>query len=173
MRSGPGRFARALPGLLGAGLLGSALLMGCAVDSGAVDSGGLDSDVSQAGPPGSSPGASRAPGTTDAHHDVPIPTPVLVTDVTWRNLGGGPVLIVTPASLLRDNPRGSWAQAAWRQVVRQAPQADTQTMWDQFRCHVQFAPRKAQWYLEANRPAVGYLRTVLAGCNPGDVKDAG
>ncbi len=53
------------------------------------------------------------------------------------------------------------------------PDADRPGMFDQFRCHVEYAPRKAAWYLDPARPDLGYLVTVLAKCNPGPDPDGG
>jgi hypothetical protein len=41
------------------------------------------------------------------------------------------------------------------------------SLYNQLRCHADFAPRKAQWDLESWRPNVGYYRTIEALCNPG------
>jgi hypothetical protein len=41
------------------------------------------------------------------------------------------------------------------------------SLYNQLRCHADFAPRKPLWDLEAWRPDIGYYRTVAALCNPG------
>jgi Protein of unknown function (DUF2599) len=41
-----------------------------------------------------------------------------------------------------------------------------QSLFNQLRCHTVFARRKPTWNLETWRPDVGYLKTVLAQCNP-------
>jgi hypothetical protein len=56
--------------------------------------------------------------------------------------------------------------------VRFEPAADTAGMEDQLICHVQFASAKPVFHLEPWRPAVGYLRTLVAGCNPGPLPDS-
>jgi hypothetical protein len=44
-------------------------------------------------------------------------------------------------------------------------------MWEQFRCHAQFAAGKRLWHLEPWRPALPYPATVAAWCNPGPEPD--
>jgi hypothetical protein len=65
---------------------------------------------------------------------------------------------------------------AWGEVLAAAPDAGTPGMYDQFKCHWQWArlvaPGKPSWNLEPWRPAVGYDATVAASCNPGG-PDAG
>ncbi len=119
--------------------------------------------------------ATRAPAssTTPANPTTRRTVPRLIDTLTWVQRDGERALRVVPTTALRQDPTSSAARDAWRQVVTRVPAADTPGMFDQFRCHVQFASGKAAWYLEPARPAVGYAQTVLAGCNPGDVIDVG
>lgn len=99
--------------------------------------------------------------------------PRLVDNAAWVTRAGERALVVSPARSLREAHRGEVYEEAWRRVLMAIPEADTPGMREQFVCHAQFASSKRAWYLEPARPAVGYLRTVSAGCNPGDVADVG
>lgn len=61
-------------------------------------------------------------------------------------------------------------EAAWQEVIKMAPEANSDSMRDQFMCHWDIvsirAPRKESWNLDSERPDVGYLQTVLNRCNP-------
>lgn len=96
-----------------------------------------------------------------------------MADASWSAREGERALIVTPERYLRDHPSVEVAEEAWRRVIAAVPEADSPGMRDQFVCHVQFASNKDRWYLEPGRPAVGYGRTVWAGCNPGWQRDVG
>ncbi len=98
-------------------------------------------------------------------------TPRLVESADWVTRNGERALRVEPTWAARGWFLGG--AAVWQQVVAAAPAADTPGMADQLVCHVQFAPDKTAWFLEPRRPAVGYAATVAAGCNPGQVPDAG
>ncbi|HEX7602537.1 MAG TPA: DUF2599 domain-containing protein [Polyangiaceae bacterium] len=100
------------------------------------------------------------------------PSSTLVASVRWVTIDGRPSLEVVPTSALRGTPSRAAGEAAWADVVRAEPTADTAGMEDQFICHVQFASAKPVFHLEPWRPAVGYLRTLVAGCNPGPLPDA-
>lgn len=126
--------------------------------------------------------STRAPSTSgrrspvtprDVPGVVPTPVPKLVASARWVSRDGVRALKVSPTKELRSHPLTAWAEAAWPQVLAEVPAADSAGMSDQFRCHVQFASGKDAWFLEPSRPDVGYTATVLAGCNPGDVKDVG
>lgn len=109
--------------------------------------------------------------------DTPSPDvadlPRLVDNAAWVTRDGETALVVSPSQLLRDSGSTAVFDEAWRRVVVAIPEADTPGMRDQFVCHAVFAPTKNAWYLEPARPAVGFARTVTAGCNPGDVRDVG
>ncbi len=96
-----------------------------------------------------------------------------MADARWVVREGERALVVTPTRYLREHGEVEVAREAWRRVVAALPDADSPGMSDQFVCHAQFAATKSAWYLEPRRPAVGYSRTVLAGCNPGEVRDVG
>lgn len=45
--------------------------------------------------------------------------------------------------------------------------SNTSGLKDQYDCHFNtIGSYKNPWNIEPGRPAVGYLKTVLAGCNP-------
>lgn len=110
----------------------------------------------------------RAPGP-----GAPTVRERLVDNARWVERDGERALQVTPSTRLRESTDVDEFEEAWRRVVRAIPRADTPGMRDQFVCHAAFASDKEAWYLEPKRPAVGYWRTVRAGCNPGDVRDVG
>ncbi len=95
----------------------------------------------------------------------------LVLQTTWLKRSGTRSLRVTPTWVARGWFSGG--DQIWAEVVEREPDADTPGMRDQLVCHVRFAPAKQAWFLEPDRPAVGYAATVLAACNPGDVADGG
>lgn len=100
------------------------------------------------------------------------PASTLVASVRWVTLDGRPSLEVVPTPALRGTPSRAAGEAAWAEVLRAEPTAATAGMEDQLICHVQFASAKPVFHLEPWRPAVGYLRTLVAGCNPGPLPDA-
>lgn len=61
-------------------------------------------------------------------------------------------------------------EEAWSEVVKMEARANTPTMRNQFMCHWDFvsvrAPHRESWNLDADRPNVGYIGTILAQCNP-------
>lgn len=129
-------------------------------------------------PPDSGRGSAQASeqtdgGTPSTSSDEVTALPRLVDDATWVTREGERALVVLPSRLLRESHREQVHDEAWRRVVAAVPEADTPGMRDQFVCHAAFASTKGAWYLEPARPAVGYWRTVGAGCNPGDVADVG
>lgn len=140
-----------------------------------------------AGPALSAGGGAEAPGTYSADTGVPTALPSASTfgaeygrergpevlDVRWVQREGVRALRVTPAPRLRHSGDVRAYEEAWREVLASAPEAGTVGMRDQFVCHAEFAPAKAAWFLEPDRPAVGYWETVRAGCNPGNLRDVG
>lgn len=110
--------------------------------------------------------------TTTAPAPSIAPASTLVASVRWVTIDGRPSLEVVPTPALRGTPSRAAGEAAWADVVRAEPTADTAGMEDQLICHVQFASAKPVFHLEPWRPAVGYLRTLVAGCNPGPDPDA-
>lgn len=99
-------------------------------------------------------------------------TSPLVT-ARWVSRDGVRSLRVEPAKPVRDWATPVAVAALWAEVLHDVDGAGVPGMRDQFACHAQFAPAKAAWYLEPDRPAVGWPATVAAGCNPGDVRDGG
>lgn len=67
-------------------------------------------------------------------------------------------------------------EQAWREVLAAAPEADTVSMRDQFRCHWNYAefarPGKTSWNLEPWRPVVDGVAMLESGCNPGAAEEA-
>jgi len=116
------------------------------------------------------------PAAPSAHAEgepLPVPPPY-IDHVEWAKWGDLSSLRVYPT------PNGRQASGriglvgldeAWAEVVALDPQADRPGMFEQFRCHWQFAelaePGKTSWNLEPWRPVVDYPSVVVAGCNPG------
>ncbi|MGI5218640.1 DUF2599 domain-containing protein [Nocardia sp. CA-290969] len=125
------------------------------------------------------PAANRSTGTSPAATGTYTSTPVvdpyagtpLVDRVEWTATVDGPRLMVYPTRAGRDTTFPGADLRAWQEVRGFDPAADTPGMWDQFRCHWQWArliaPEKPSWNLEPWRPPVGYDATVDAACNPG------
>lgn len=84
---------------------------------------------------------------------------------------GERTLVVIPTPAGRSDLSYAGGAALWDQLVARVPDADSPGMRDQLICHVVFASSKAAWYLEPRRPAVGWVTTVGAGCNPGAIRD--
>lgn len=84
---------------------------------------------------------------------------------------GERTLVVVPTAAGRHDPTYAGGAALWDQVIALRPDAQTPGMRDQLICHVVFAPTKSAWYLEPRRPAIGWVATVGAGCNPGRIRD--
>lgn len=84
---------------------------------------------------------------------------------------GGRSLRVVPTRAARVAEGEAGAAAAWKQVLRLAPAADTPTMKAQFDCHWTFArvakPDKPSWNLETWRPVVSGQTMFDTRCNPG------
>ena len=161
----PGPAARVRAFLLVAGiLLAASFLASCGALPGA------DPSVPGTGEGSASPGTGTAVTTADA---TSTSYPALVADARWVTREGERALVVTPTAYLREHGSADVAKEAWRRVSAAVPDADTPGMQDQFVCHAQYASTKTGWYLEPARPAVGYPRTVLTGCNPGTQSDVG
>ncbi|MGW0177870.1 DUF2599 domain-containing protein [Nocardia sp. NPDC003345] len=111
--------------------------------------------------------ATRPPApTVDPYAGMP-----LIDYLEWTENADGARLMVHPTRAGRDTGFPGAEMRAWQEVVRSDPTADTPGMWDQFRCHWDWArliaPEKPSWNLEPWRPPVGYDATVDAACNPG------
>ena len=81
-------------------------------------------------------------------------------------------VLLAPQVEDRTIPCGEHAgEAAWQEVLRLAPDADTPGMWEQFDCHWTWArllePDKPTWNVEPWRPVVSPERMLAEGCNPG------
>ncbi len=110
-----------------------------------------------------------------AHADTePDPAP-LIERVQWADVDGRPSLRVYPSAQGRTAARSfsppSVAEVAWAQVLALAPDAATPGMYEQFRCHWDYAelarPGKPSWNLEPWRPVVSEVAMLDAECNPG------
>ncbi|WP_216897880.1 DUF2599 domain-containing protein [Nocardia alni] len=115
--------------------------------------------------------------TTGAPATDPYPGRPLIDHTQWTNDPDGRRLHVVPTDAGRKDWFGPALNRAWSEVLADAPDADTPGMFDQFKCHWQWArlvePNKPDWNLEPWRPAVGYDATVQALCNPGGPDPAG
>lgn len=136
-------------------------------------------------------GCSRgAEGTAQSTADsaLPTPTPVVTTRsvgparspayvarVRWVPDSRGRSLRVYPTAAARATQEPSARAAAWQQVVRLAPAADTITMRAQFDCHWDYAriaePSKPSWNLETWRPVVSAQTMFDTRCNPGGAEE--
>ncbi|WP_235747860.1 DUF2599 domain-containing protein [Nocardia coffeae] len=107
----------------------------------------------------------------------PYPNTALIDHTQWTDDSDGRRLHVYPTAAGRDDWFPAALNRAWGEVLKDAPDADTPGMYDQFQCHWQWArlvsPNKPSWNLEPWRPAVGYDATVQALCNPGGPDPAG
>ncbi|MFS4489945.1 DUF2599 domain-containing protein [Dietzia kunjamensis] len=121
-------------------------------------------------PPRQSP-PPAAGGPAPTERDSPSPVPPFIAAATWADSDYGVTLEVAPT----DSGRRAWgagdAEAAWQEVLRLAPDADTPGMWEQFECHWTWArllePDKPTWNVEPWRPVVPPERMLADGCNPG------
>ena len=110
----------------------------------------------------------RAPvGPVIAQESSPLLT------ASWVDRQGEKSLRVKPAEVAREWASSAAQDAMWAELVHAAPAAATPGMRDQLVCHMMFAPTKTAWFLEPDRPAVGFAATVAARCNPGNVADGG
>lgn len=92
--------------------------------------------------------------------------PTAIERVVWADrLEGGRSLQVFPTPWGRTASQAAGA-AAWDGVIALEPEADTDVMHKQLRCHLLGAPDKKSWNLEPWRPDVGYTQYLLARCNP-------
>ncbi|WP_233608290.1 DUF2599 domain-containing protein [Nocardia stercoris] len=107
----------------------------------------------------------------------PLAGQPLIDHVEWLDDPDGRRLSIVPTQAGRTDSYGPALDRAWSEVLADAPDADTPGMYDQFRCHWDWArlvePDKPSWNIEPWRPAVGYGATVAALCNPGGPDPAG
>ena len=101
----------------------------------------------------------------------PARTPAYVARVRWVPDARGMSLRVYPTVAARTTQEPAARSAAWSQVVRLAPVANTVTMRAQFDCHWSYArlaePSKTSWNLETWRPVVSAQTMFDTRCNPG------
>jgi hypothetical protein len=101
----------------------------------------------------------------------------LIDHTRWTDDPDGRRLRVYPTPGGRADTFPAALDRAWHEVLTMAPDADTPGMYDQFKCHWEWArlvaPNKPSWNLEPWRPVVGYQATVAALCNPGGPDQAG
>ena len=104
--------------------------------------------------------------------------PSYIDHVTWVSYDNRSSLRVYPtptarAAALRWDSAA--AEQAWREVITEAPEADTPSMYDQFLCHFNYAefahPGKTSWNLEPWRPVVDPVAMIESGCNPGAAEE--
>lgn len=104
------------------------------------------------------------------------PVPPFVDRASWVWFSDLPTLRVYPTAAGRTvagklGKTAAQTEEAWREVLTQAPDANTPGMRAQFICHWNFAelahPGKTSWDLEPWRPDVDDSDMLLAGCNPG------
>lgn len=121
------------------------------------------------------PAGGTSPAATGTAASAPAVDPYagqpLIDRVEWISSVDGPRLMVHPTRAGRDTTFPAAGLRAWQEVRTLDPAAETPGMWDQFRCHWEWArliaPEKPTWNLEPWRPPVGYDATVDAACNPG------
>ncbi|MFE2996633.1 DUF2599 domain-containing protein [Nocardia sp. NPDC059246] len=123
-------------------------------------------------PTGSSaPIANPSPTTPGVPAVDPFPDQPLIDHTQWSDDSDGRRLRVYPTQAGRSDTFPAALGRAWQEVLTSVPDADSPGMYDQFRCHWEWArvvqPDKTSWNLEPWRPAVGYDATVAALCNPG------
>jgi len=97
--------------------------------------------------------------------------PPYVDHVEWVQTAVGPSLQIYPTAAGRRTVDDGGADEAWREVLADAPDADTPGMRAQFDCHWNFAravePDKPSWNIEPSRPVVTDQQMIETRCNPG------
>lgn len=87
----------------------------------------------------------------------------------WNQAEGGKSLWVTPSQWGRSGGL-TVMEHGWPSVLElvgvTGPEANSDSMRNQFQCHVIGAPNKETWNLEPWRPDVGLLKFMAARCNP-------
>ena len=87
----------------------------------------------------------------------------------WIRRGSEESLSILPTSCARawggDNLPGGFLEVHTKSGRRWSG-SRYNSMFNQYRCHIDIAPLKDYWNLEEFRPNVGYLRTLAALCNP-------
>lgn len=112
--------------------------------------------------------------STPASH-VAVKPPIrgrLVTTASWQHTGQGFRLRVQPSRYGRAHAAAAPSTALRQALHAAAPAPLTlsptirHSLLSQLHCHAVFAAQKPRWDLESWRPDVGYVKTVLAACNP-------
>jgi hypothetical protein len=107
----------------------------------------------------------------------PAPAPPYVDHVEWAKWGDLSSLRVYPTAAGRQASivAATAVGQAWAEVLTLSADADMPGMWDQFRCHWEFAergqPGKTSWNLEPWRPEVDQKTLLATGCNPGGTEE--
>jgi hypothetical protein len=110
--------------------------------------------------------------TTNAIHPIladPVYCSQYVSWSGWIRRGSEESLSIIPTSCARawggDNLSGGFLEVHTKSGRRWSG-SRYNSMFNQYRCHVDIAPLKDRWNLEEFRPNVGYIRTLAALCNP-------
>jgi hypothetical protein len=116
------------------------------------------------------PVTSREPPVS--HAVMPVIRGRLVTTANWQQTAQGFRLRVQPSRYGRASAAAAPSVALRQALSAAAPTPLTlsptmrHSLLSQLHCHAVFASQKPRWDLESWRPDVGYLKTVLAACNP-------
>lgn len=162
-----------------AAMIATVVLGGCANDTqGPAEAPASSDSPAPADVPGSSsasapsaaatrPTATSRPGATAP----PAATAPFIAAADWADSDFGVTLTIAPTPAGRQAWGPLDPDAAWQEVLRLAPDADTAGMREQFDCHWTWArilePDKPTWNIEPWRPVVGADRMLAEGCNPG------
>lgn len=144
------------------------LALGCAACSGGTtqvditSSSGTSSAVVARSTP-----AARTTGSPSSSPSTTRPAAPYIGTLRWVGGRHGNDLIVTPTTAGRTVTDQAAEAAAWNEVVRRAPTANTVSMQRQFDCHWRYARGKQTWNLEPWRPTVSMDDVIAAYCNPG------
>ncbi|MGV9714187.1 DUF2599 domain-containing protein [Gordonia sp. NPDC003424] len=108
--------------------------------------------------------------TSSATSAAVYPAP-FIDHVQWVQTTLGRSLQIYPTTSGRRTEADTAMAAAWAEVLRQAPDADTPGMRAQFDCHWNYAraaePDKPSWNIEPWRPVVSDEEMIATRCNPG------
>lgn|GEM_PF-4375912 len=115
-------------------------------------------------PPAPWPPAATPPSSPALVIPAPEPAPPAIASYRWVERSDGPSLFVEPTAWTRAGGPGEW-DVAWEELVSLVPEADSQSMYEQFICHAIGAPHKETWNLEPWREAIGLIPLMLAACN--------
>ncbi|WP_280399112.1 DUF2599 domain-containing protein [Nocardia carnea] len=163
-----------MPTHLATRVAGACALLAAALTTGCTDSGPHPPAAART-TTAAIPPAGTSAAATGTYTSTPVVDPYagrpLIDRVEWTSNIDGSRLMVHPTRAGRDTTFPGAEIRAWQEVRALDPAADTPGMWDQFRCHWEWArliaPEKPTWNLEPWRPPVGYDATVDAACNPG------